>query len=102
MPNRRPHSRKSSGPVDAPAATGRSRRRDADINRQLRSWTARRIASWALMLGGLLVALQHLVAHAGFRPLPFSMGLQDFTVGYPTAVILIIAGAILIDPRPKI
>jgi hypothetical protein len=74
----------------------------AEINRQLRSWTPRRIASWSLMLGGVLIAAQHLVAHAGFRPLPFSMGWQDLLVGYPMAALLALAGAILIDPRPRI
>jgi hypothetical protein len=54
------------------------------------------------MLTGLAIAVQHLVAHAGFRPLPISMGLQDVLLGYPAAAILIIAGAALLDPRPKI
>ncbi len=74
----------------------------ADIDRQLRAWPPRRIASWALMLTGLAIAVQHLVAHAGFRPLPMSMGLQDTLLGYPTAAILVIAGAALLDPRPRI
>jgi hypothetical protein len=99
MSNRR--SRKSDS--DPRQASGvKNRPTQAEINRQLRSWTPRRIASWSLMLGGVLIAAQHLVAHAGFRPLPFSMGWQDLLVGYPMAALLAIAGAILIDPRPRI
>lgn len=74
----------------------------ADIDRQLRAWPPRRIASWALMLLGVVVAAQHLVAHAGFRPIPISMGAQDLLIGYPTAALLFIAGAVLVDPRPRL
>jgi hypothetical protein len=48
------------------------------------------------------VAVQHLVAHAGFRPLPFSMGWQDLIVGYPAAAVLAVAGLIALDPNPRI
>lgn len=48
---------------------------------------------------GVLVAIQHLVAHAGTRPLPIGMGWQDIVVGYPMAILLVVAGAMLLDPR---
>lgn len=72
------------------------------VDHQLRSWPPRRIASWTLMLLGLLIAAQHLLSHGGFRPLPLSMGWQDILIGYPTAMLLAIVGAILIDPRPRL
>ncbi len=70
-----------------------------DIDRQLSSWTWRRITSWTLFGLALLIAIQHVVAHSGWRPLPISMGWQDLLVGYPTAGVLAIAGAILLDAR---
>lgn len=66
------------------------------------SWPPRRIASWTLMLGGVIVAIQHLLAHGGWQPLPLSMGWQDIFVGYPMAGLLLIAGAMLLDPRGRI
>lgn len=66
---------------------------------QLDMWPPRRLASWALMLGGAGIATQHLVAHAGLAPLPMSMGWQDIVVGYPMALLMVIVGAMLIDPH---
>ncbi len=95
-PTRSPQSRTKGTPEGGP------RPNTAEINRQLRAWTPRRITSWALMLTGLAIGVQHWVAHAGFRPLPLSMGVQDALLGYPTAAVLMIAGAALLDPRPRI
>lgn len=80
------------------------RRREAqdEIDRQLRSWPPRRIASWALMTGALIVAVQHLLAHGGAAPLPFSLVRQDIFVGYPTAALMGLVGLILLDPRPRV
>lgn len=102
MGNRFFRSRRSPEPRGKGGPEGEQRPTAAEINRQLRAWPPRRITSWALMLTGLAIGVQHLVAHAGFRPLPISMGLQDVLLGYPAAAILIIAGAALLDPRPKI
>lgn len=63
------------------------------------AWPGRRVASWTLMLLGVAVAAQHLLAHGGFRPVPLSMGWQDVLIGYPMALLLVIGGAVLIDPR---
>lgn len=84
------------------ASTPSSRPTKAEINRQLRSWPPRRIASWSLMLGGFAIAGQHMLAHLGARPLPFSMGWQDLLVGYPMAFAVALVGAMLIDPRTKV
>ena len=80
------------------------RRRDGhhDHDRQLSNWSKRRVLSWSLFALAGLVVVQHLVAHAGFRPVPMSMGWQDLLVGYPTAIGLAILGAITMDPNPRI
>lgn len=54
------------------------------------------------MVLAVFIALQHLVAHAGFHPLPLSMGWQDLLVGYPTAAVLFLIGAMLVDARPRL
>lgn len=78
-------------------------RSQRDIDRQLNNWTWRRITSWSLFGLALLVLVQHLLAHVGWRPLPLSMGWQDLLVGYPTAGLLAIVGAFTLEarsPRP--
>lgn len=62
-------------------------------------WPPRRLASWSLMLLGVLVAAQHLLAHGGLRVIPLSMGWQDILIGYPTAGLVFLVGAMLIDPH---
>lgn len=81
------------------AAEQRRRDAQADIDRQLRRWPRRRIAAWALFVLGGLVAIQHIIAHAGFRPIPVSMGWQDLLIGYPMAGVLLIAGLFVLEPR---
>ena len=78
------------------------RRKKNDIDKQLSNWSKRRVVSWSLLGLAGLVAGQHLLAHAGFRPLPLSMGWQDILVGYPAAMLLAIIGAIMLDPNPRI
>jgi hypothetical protein len=72
-----------------------------EAQRQLSAWTPRRFATWALFLLAAIVAVQHLVAHAGYRPLPISMGWQDILVGYPMAMALGIFGAIVWGAKPE-
>ena len=74
----------------------------ADIDRQLSPWSRRRILSWSLFGLAIVVAVQHLLAHAGWRPLPMSMGKQDLFLGYPAALFLAIAGGFALDPNPRI
>lgn len=92
--------RSAKTPVETPEQA-RRRQVQSEIDRQLRSWPPRRLATWALMLGAFLVAGQHLLAHAGVQPLPFSMVRQDIFLGYPAAGLLGIAGLMLLDPRPR-
>jgi hypothetical protein len=49
-----------------------------------------------------LIAVQHLVAHAGWRPIPISMGWQDLLIGYPAAGVLAVIGGIVGDPNPRV
>ena len=63
------------------------------------AWPPRRLASWSLMLTGVVVAIQHLLAHAGLSAIPLSMGWQDVLVGYPMAGLMVMVGAMLIDPH---
>lgn len=74
-----------------------------DIDRQLNNWTWRRIVSWTLFGLAAVIAVQHLLAHAGWQPLPVSLGWQDLLVGYPTAGLLAIVAAFMLEgrsPRP--
>lgn len=83
-------------------ASVRRRAKRSDVDKQLSNWTKRRIASWTLFVLAALVAIQHLVAHAGWRPIPISMGWQDLLIGYPMAIVLAIIGGIVMDPNPRV
>lgn len=82
--------------------SNRRRAKKSEVDKQLSNWTRRRVLSWSLFSLAGLVALQHVIAHGGFRPVPISMGWQDVLVGYPTAIVLAIIGAIALDPNPPI
>lgn len=77
------------------------KKRAADnFNRRLRNymilvWTGR-----VLMLIGVLIAAQHLLAHAGYRPIGLSMGAQDLLVGYPTAALVALVGLFIWGRNP--
>lgn len=85
-----------------PSEPKKSRTTQADIDRQLRTWPPRRIACWALFVLAAVVAVQHVAAHGGWRPLPFGMGWQDIFLGYPMAAVLALVGLMMLDPRPRI
>jgi len=75
-------------------------RSSQDFNRAMRkdallTWTAR-----ALMVLGLAIAIQHLIAHAGYRPLPLPMGAQDLLIGYPAAALVLIVGLFIWGRNP--
>lgn len=80
----------------------RRRAKRSEADKQLSNWSRRRVLSWSLFALAAVVAVQHLFAHAGLAPLPISMGWQDILVGYPMAGLLAIAGAIMLDPNPRI
>lgn len=83
-------------------ASIRRRAKKSDIDRQLSTWSKRRFASWSLFGLAALIAVQHLVAHAGWRPIPISMGWQDLLIGYPAAGVLAVIGGIVGDPNPRV
>lgn len=80
----------------------RRRAKKSEVDKQLSNWTKRRVLSWSLFSLAGLVAVQHVLAHGGFRPVPLSMGWQDILLGYPTAFLFAIIGAIALDPNPRI
>lgn len=80
----------------------RRAQRSDQIDHSISSWSRRRVLSWTLFVLAGLIMVQHLVAHAGFRPLPISMGWQDTLIGYPTAAVLALAGLFSLDPNPKL
>ena len=89
MARRNPRDPKKSTPQDF----DRAMRREAIL-----TWTSR-----GLTVAGLAIALQHLFAHAGYRPVPLKMGVQDLLIGYPTAGILLIVALMIWgrNPTPK-
>lgn len=72
-----------------------------EIDRQLSGWSARRILAWSLFVIAAVIALQHLLAHSGWRPLPVTMGWQDLLVGYPVAALLVMAGLLALPATPR-
>lgn len=82
--------------------SARRRAKKPTTDQKLSRWTKRRVVSWSLFALAAIVAIQHLLAHAGFAPLPLSMGWQDLLIGYPTAVVLAIAGGMTLDPNPHL
>jgi len=91
-----PHDRKK---ADAAASKVR-KRQSREINRQLHPWTKRRVAAWTLFVLAFVIAVQHIFAHLGTRPIPIGMGLQDIVIGWPMAGLIGIAGLMILDPRP--
>ncbi len=87
----------------AAATQEEQRRADANrqLNQQLGAWTPRRALAWGLMALAFGIAAQHIVAHMGWRPLPFTMGWQDILVGYPTAGLLLVVGACLLPAHAR-
>lgn len=80
----------------------RRRARKSDVDKQLSMWTKRRILSWSLFGAAIVIIVQHWIAHMGYKPIPLSMGWQDLLIGYPTGLLLAIAGGIALDPNPKL
>lgn len=71
-----------------------------DMDRQFRRWSRRRLVAWGLFIVAGFIGVQHVFAHLGWQPLPMTMGWQDLTVGYPTAVAVALAGLLVIGKDP--
>ncbi len=78
------------------------RPRGSAHEQSLNPWTRRRVLCWTLFVLAGVMAVNHLVAHAGTRILPLGMGKQDIFLGYPMAALLALSGLIALDPRPKL
>ena len=85
-------------PREATQEKKERRRREREFRRQLHPWTRRRAISWALFVIALVVAVQHIFAHLGYRPVPMNMGLQDILIGWPMAGVIALVGLMTIDP----
>lgn len=62
----------------------------------LQSYQRRRVFGWTLVVLGIVVGVQHLIAHVGLWTL-ISPGWDDLVAGYPMAGVLGIAGAIVLS-----
>lgn len=60
------------------------------------AYQRRRVLGWSLVALGVVVGLQHLVAHLGFFNV-ISPGVDDIVAGYPLAGLLGIVGAIVLS-----
>lgn len=61
-----------------------------------RTWTAR-----ALMALALVIVIQHLLAHGGWKPIPISMGNQDLLIGYPSGALIGLVGLLIWGNTPS-
>ncbi|MDQ6934090.1 MAG: hypothetical protein M3130_02140 [Actinomycetota bacterium] len=76
-------------------------RMQKEISRQLRRWTPRSFAGWALIVFAALMAFNHVLMHLGIVWLPMSTGWQDLFVGWPMAGVLALIGAVLLGAKPS-
>lgn len=60
------------------------------------AYTRRRVLGWTLVGLGVMVFVQHLISHAGFFTL-ISPGWDDLVAGYPLALVLGIAAAVVLS-----
>lgn len=56
----------------------------------------KRIAGWALVSLGVLVAGSHVITHLGYFQVLPNVALQDWVMGYPMAGVLVVGGIILL------
>lgn len=80
--------------------SSRGSSRSAGGASRVRLLLERPVVYGTLFVLAILIVVQHLFAHAGFRPLPLSMGWQDILVGYPTAAVVAIWALMLWGKNP--
>lgn len=78
-----------------------NRRNSDDLNDQFKHARRRTLAAAALAIAALIVAIQHLLAHAGWRPVPLTMGAQDLFMGYPVAMLIGVAAVFIWGSIPS-
>ena len=62
----------------------------------LRAYRFRRVTGWGLVALGIVVGVSHWLSHIGLWGFA-SQGVMDLAAGYPMAVLLGIAGAIVLS-----
>lgn len=63
--------------------------------RRYRTRRRRRVAAWALFALAAVVAITHILEHAGAFQV-MSPGLEDLLIGYPSAMLVAVAGGIVL------
>jgi hypothetical protein len=77
------------------------RRANNPSNVNLNPWTKRRVFCWSMFVLAFIIAIQHIFAHQGFKPIPISMGWQDIFLGYPMSFLIVFVGLFSLDPSTK-
>ena len=67
----------------------------AEARRALQQRKRRKVMAWVLFALAPVVVVTHVLEHVGVFQL-YAPPLEDLTIGYPTAFILVIAGGILL------
>jgi hypothetical protein len=80
------------------ARATRAQQQAAGERRQLtlRQYQMRRLAGWTLVWVGAVVGVSHWLAHLGLWRFA-SDGVMDITAGYPTGVLLVVIGSIVLS-----
>lgn len=66
--------------------------------RRYRGRQQRRIVAWALFALAAVIALTHVLEHAGIFQV-MSPGLEDLVIGYPAAMVIAVAGGVALGRR---
>lgn len=74
--------------------------RQRELERQFRNPQRRTWLAQGLVALALVVAIQHLLAHSGWRPIPISLAKQDLLIGYPTAGLIGLAALFIWGQMP--
>lgn len=92
-----PKSRTRKKPQQAQARRTQAQQKDAH-KRALspRAYKTRRILGWSLVVVAVTVGVSHFLAHLGVWSFA-SPGVMDLAAGYPMAVFLGVAGAIVLS-----
>ncbi|CAN5120876.1 hypothetical protein BH09ACT10_BH09ACT10_00190 [soil metagenome] len=75
----------------------------AEVDDYFKRARNRALVMYSFAVVALAVGIQHLLAHAGWRPIPIGMGKQDLLIGYPTAGLIGLAAVYMwgTTPGPK-
>ncbi len=91
----------SSSSPESPGDRSADRRQvTADLDRQFRTRGRRAWVTRGLFALAALIVVQHLLAHAGWRPLPLAMAAQDLFIGYPVGGVIALAGPLCLGHCP--